>query len=117
MHPARTVPDGRADFDFFVGTWQIRHRRLRERLKGSDDWEEFEGRSEARTVLGGLGNIDEITMERESGPVQGLTLRLYNPASRQWSLYWSSNLNGKLDIPMVGEFVDGRGEFYAQEPH
>jgi len=117
MHPARTAPDGRADFDFLIGTWRSRHRRLRERLKGSDDWEEFEGMSVGRMVLGGLGNFDEITMERESGRVLGLTLRLYNPAARQWSLYWSSNLTGTLETPMVGEFVVGRGEFYAQEPH
>ncbi len=117
MQPARTVPDGRADFDFLIGTWSVRHRRLRERLKGSDDWEEFESTSTGRMVLGGLGNFDETSMERASGTVHGLTLRLYNPVSRQWSLYWSSSLTGTLDIPMVGEFVDGRGEFYAQEPH
>ncbi|MFN8515037.1 MAG: hypothetical protein U0841_21120 [Chloroflexia bacterium] len=117
MHPARTVPDGRAEFDFLIGTWRSRHRRLRERLKGSDDWEEFEGLSEGRMVLGGLGNFDEITIERESGRAHGLTLRLYNPVARQWSLYWSSSLTGTLDVPMVGEFVAGRGEFYAQEQH
>ncbi len=107
--------DGRTDFDFFIGSWKAHNRRLRERLKGSNDWEEIEGVAVVRTVLGGLGNIDEITMERESGRLQGLTLRLYDPESRQWSMYWSSSADGILQPPVIGSFVNGRGEFYSQE--
>lgn len=108
--------DGRADFDFFVGRWQSHHWRLRERLKGSDVWEEFEGTTVARQILGGLGNIDEITMERASGRVEGLTVRLYDPAARQWSLHWAASGNvGGFQTPTIGEFKDGRGEFFAQE--
>jgi hypothetical protein len=107
--------DGRTDFDFFIGRWKARNRRLRERLKGSNDWEEIEGVAVVRKVLGGLGNIDEITMERETGRLQGLTLRLYNPESRQWSMYWSSSADGILQPPVIGTFMDGRGEFYSQE--
>ena len=111
-----TERDGRGDFDFFVGRWKIHNRRLRERLKGSTDWEEFEGTSVARTVLGGLGNLDECTMERALGQLKGMTVRLYDPASRQWSLYWADNVNsGILQTPMIGGFENGRGEFYAQE--
>lgn len=107
--------DGRNDFDFFIGRWKAHNRRLRERLKGSNDWEEIEGEAVITTVLGGMGNIDEITMERETGRLEGLTLRLYNPVSRQWSLYWASSLDGILQPPFIGSFVDGRGEFYSQE--
>ncbi len=106
--------DGRTDFDFFIGQWTVHNRRLREWLTGSESWEEFEGTSVARKVLGGLGNIDEITLERASGRQEGLTLRLYDPASRQWSLYWAG-ADGLLQTPMVGEFKDGRGMFVAQE--
>jgi hypothetical protein len=107
--------DGRADFDFFIGRWQARNRRLRERLKGSNDWEEIEGVATIRKVLGGMGNIDEITMERETGRLEGMTLRLYNPKSRQWSLYWASSADGILQPPFIGSFAEGRGEFYSQE--
>ena len=107
--------DGRHDFDFYVGTWKVRNRRLRERLQGSSSWEEFEGRSVARTILGGLGNFDEITMERESGRLHGITVRLFDPQTRQWSLYWSDSATGVMFPPMIGEFKDGRGEFYDQE--
>ena len=90
-------------------------KRLRERLKGSTSWEEFESASLARKILGGLGNIDETSMPRESGGVEGFSLRLYDPKSRQWSIYWADSIHVELQIPMVGGFEDGRGEFYSQE--
>ena len=109
--------DGRADFDFLFGSWRVENRRLRERLKGSQDWEVFTGSSAARPILGGLGNVDEITMQREGGVSIGFTLRLYNPVTEQWSIYWASSLSPTLDIPMIGAFEGGRGEFYAQDMH
>ena len=108
--------DGRGDFDFLIGNWTIHQRRLRERLKGSTEWEEFESASVARKILGGLGNIDEVSMDRESSRLDGFTLRLYDPKSNQWSIYWVDSVNLDLQIPMVGGFENGRGEFYAQEP-
>jgi hypothetical protein len=116
MQTERTEQDGRADFDFLVGRWKVHNRRLRERLKGSTDWEEFEGSSVARTVLGGLGNMDEITLERASGRVYGMTVRLFDPTSQQWRLYWASTIHGIFDTPVIGRFKDGRGVFFAHEP-
>ena len=110
-----TARDGRVDFDFLMGRWQIHNRRLRERLKRSDSWEEFESTSEARPVLGGLGNVDEYTMDRELGRFQGVTLRLYNPQAQEWSIYWAGSDDGLMQTPMIGGFKDGRGEFYSQE--
>jgi hypothetical protein len=107
--------DGREDFDFFIGRWKGHNRRLSKRLKGSNDWQEIEGVAVVRKVLGGMGNVDEITMKRESGCLEGLTLRLYNPESRQWSMYWASGVDGILQPPVIGSFVDRRGEFYSQE--
>jgi len=75
-HGGGEEPNGHADFDFFIGSWTVRHRRLRERLKGSDSWEEFEGTVVARPLWGGRANIDELEAESPSGRVQGLTLRL-----------------------------------------
>jgi hypothetical protein len=107
--------DGRSDFDFFIGTWKVHHRRLRERLKGSTSWEEFGGRAVAQKVLGGLGNFDEITMERESGLARGMTLRIFNPNTQQWSIHWADSISTTLLQPMVGEFKDGRGLFFDHE--
>ncbi len=108
--------DGRRDFDFLIGSWTVQHRQLTERLKGCTEWEEFEGTSRARHILGGLGNMDELTMERASGRVLGMTVRLYHPAAREWSIYWAASTGmGRLDVPMVGKFDGPRGEFYSQE--
>ena len=115
MQQARRERDGRADFDFLIGRWDVQHRRLRERLKGSTSWEEFAGTSIARPLLGGLGNIDENIMERAGGRMEGMTVRLYDPLSQQWSLYWADSVSVVLQPPMIGGFVQGRGEFYDQE--
>lgn len=107
--------DGRVDFDFFMGKWKVRHRVLRKRLKGSQEWEAFEGVSVAHKVLDGLGNIDEITMERPAGHTAGMTIRLFDPQTQQWSIYWADTVNGGFQPTMFGEFKGGRGVFYNQE--
>jgi hypothetical protein len=107
--------DGRNDFDFLIGTWKVHHRALKKRLKGSTDWDEFEGDTVDRKILNGLGNMDENIIHRKTGPVHAITLRLFDPKSKEWSIYWSTNLTGTLDVPMIGGFKDGRGEFYSQE--
>ena len=107
--------DGRNDFDFLIGTWKVHHRRLRERLKGSTEWEEFDGETADRKILNGLGNMDENILHRETGSIHAISLRLFDPKSKEWSIYWSTNLTGTLDVPMIGGFQNGRGEFYSQE--
>ena len=107
--------DGRNDFDFLIGTWKVHHRRLVERLKGSTDGEEFDGDTVDRKILDGLGNMDENIIYRKTGPVHAISLRLFSPESKEWSIYWSTNLTGTLDVPMIGGFKDRPGEFYSQE--
>jgi hypothetical protein len=108
--------NGERDFDFFMGRWTVRHRRLKERLRGCQEWEEFEGMVAARPLWGGQANVDELEADTASGPLRGLTLRIYEPASRQWRLYWANGAKGILDQPMVGAFGDdGRGEFFSHE--
>jgi hypothetical protein len=108
--------DGRADFDFLMGRWNVHHRCLRARLKGSTSWDEFDGTSVTRMILAGLGTMDEVTLNRASGPVEALALRFYDPRSAQWSIYWADSVNGFAPPPVIGGFTDGRGEFYSQEP-
>ncbi|MBK7318175.1 DUF1579 domain-containing protein [Candidatus Villigracilis affinis] len=107
--------DGRNDFDFLIGTWQVHHRRLKERLKGSSEWEEFEGDTVDRKILNGLGNMDENIIYRETGPIHAVTLRLFDPQAQEWSLYWATGISGILEVPMIGGFKHGLGEFYSQE--
>jgi hypothetical protein len=107
--------DPQTDFDFLIGTWKVHNRKLKERLKGSNSWDEFDGTVVARQVWGGRANMDEYEADSPSGHIQGMTLRLYNPKTQQWSLNWSNSASGTLDVPMIGGFKDGRGEFYDQE--
>jgi hypothetical protein len=107
--------NGQKDFDFLIGTWKTRNRKLKGRLKGSNQWEEFEGTVVAKHLWHGKANVDEYEADSPSGAIQGITLRLYNPESKQWSLYWANSTNGFLEKPMIGEFKNGRGEFFDQE--
>lgn len=109
------INDGRRDFDFLIGEWRGRSRRLDTWLRGSDTWEEFDARLTVRHVLGGLGNVDEVTFDRAGGPARGMTLRLFSPSARQWSLYWADDRTVELFSPMIGAFTGGVGEFYGHE--
>lgn len=112
---ANTNNDGRDDFDFFLGAWDGYQRKLKQRLKGCDEWDEFHSVSVARKILGGLGHMDEVRLETPAGPVLGLTLRLFDPQTRQWSIYWTTDKHSVLDEPMIGRFEHGRGLFYDRE--
>jgi hypothetical protein len=107
--------DGRNDFDFLIGTWKVHHRTLKKRLHGSTEWQAFKGDMVSRKILNGLGNIDENLIHTKTGLVHAIALRLFNPESKEWSIYWSTDKTGTLDIPVIGGFRDGRGEFYSQE--
>jgi hypothetical protein len=107
--------DGSKDFDFFVGTWKLHNKRLSKPLVGSTTWSEFDCTSRATHWLGGKASMDDLECDTAKGKVQGLTLRLYDPKSRQWRLYWVNVSSPIIDVPVIGEFKDGVGEFFDQE--
>lgn len=108
--------DGQHDFDFELGSWKIHLKRLLHPLTGSNAWVEFDGTTVTRKVWNGLAEIEEFETDGAAGHIEGLTLRLYNPKSHQWSLYWANSKDGILAQPTIGEFKNGRGEFFDQEP-
>jgi hypothetical protein len=115
---AATPRDGQHDFDFEIGTWKIHLKRLLHPLTGSTAWIEFDGTVAARAVWDGRANFDQFEADSPSGHVEGLTLRLYNPQARQWSLYWANPKDGTFSgPPQVGEFKNGIGEFYCQDTY
>jgi hypothetical protein len=100
------------DFDYFVGGWTTRQRRLKARGVGSKEWEEFPGNLCMSLYLKGLATVDELYFPTKESA--GLTLRTFDPEKRQWSIYWVSSTTGKLDpVPVVGGFDGNHGEFYA----
>ncbi|PRC94306.1 hypothetical protein [Solimicrobium silvestre] len=112
---AVTVPDGQHDFDFEIGTWKTHLSRLLHPPTGSTTWVAYEGTTIVRRVWNGRANLVELDVDGSAGHIQGLSLRLYNPDSHQWSLNFASISSGTVDAPTVGEFKNGRGEFYDQE--
>jgi len=108
--------DGQQDFDFEIGTWRIHLKRLLHPLTGSTTWVEFDGTTVTRPLWDGRANIEQFeTTSNSASHIEGLTLRLYNPASHQWSIYWANRNDGSLGIPTIGEFKNGQGEFYDRE--
>lgn len=108
---------GARDFDFFFGRWQVRHRRLKERLAGSREWIEFDGTSVAQPLLGGYGNVDDNVFAFDGKTIRGVTLRSFDPASRQWSIWYLDTRAplGPIDPPVRGAFREGIGTFYADD--
>jgi hypothetical protein len=107
--------DGQDDFDFEIGTWRTSLSLLRNPLSGSSTWVEYEGTSVVRKVWDGRANLVELDVEGPTGRIEGLSLRLYNPESGQWSLNFANSAYGVLTPPVIGGFENGRGEFYGQE--
>ena len=93
------VRDGQHDFDFEIGAWKTRLSRLLRPLTGSTAWVEYEGTSVVRRILDGRANLVELSVAGAAGRIEGLSLRLYDPHSRRWSLH----------------FANGRGEFYGSD--
>lgn len=110
---ATSSPD---DFDFLQGTWNVQNRKLKTRLKNAEDWFEFDAVLDMRKVLGGIGNIETYKAKFDDKPFDGLAVRVFNPETRLWSIYWADSNFGILDKnPVVGSFEDGVGKFYAKD--
>ena len=109
--------DGQHDFDWEIGTWKTHLRRLQKPLSGSTTWVEYDGTTVVRKVWDGRANLVELTADGPAGHFEGLSLRLYNPQARQWSLNFANINSGTLTVPSIGEFKDGRGEFYNQDTY
>lgn len=108
--------EGRSDFDFFFGCWNVSHRRLQKRLAGDTNWDEFGGTCEVRPLLGGLGNVDDNVIELPGGAYRAATVRTFDPATRQWSIWWIDGRNPlTIDVPVRGAFIDGVGTFLCED--
>jgi hypothetical protein len=128
-HPAPAKPDentgkstqasghvnGEHDFDFELGSWKIHLKRRLQPLTGSNSWVDFDGTSATRMLWDGRAQIEEFETDGAAGHIEGLTLRTFNPQTRDWRLYWANSKDGVVVVPQIGKFKDGIGEFYAQD--
>ena len=112
---AQTQRDGGHDFDPLLGSWKYHLRRLPHPLTGAPAWADLEGTGACYEVWDRRAQLDTIEVDGAGTHIEGLTLRLYNPDSHQWRLYWANSQSGVLDPPQVGEFRNGHGDFYTQD--
>ena len=117
--PQDHVEKHTTDFDFLTGTWHVQHHKLRSRLTGCTDWDDFESTFEARTHLNGLVSVDEGGLTGVDGAsYRGMTFRTYDVGAGEWRLHWfDSRYLGWDTAPVRGRFVDGVGEFVAEDVH
>jgi hypothetical protein len=114
MNAVLRMSDGSRDFDFLAGRWRIHNWRLRERLRGCTEWDEFEATHSARLLLGGLGNEDEYRTDFWPGFI-GMSFRFFNPATRRWAIYWADSQRGTLEPPVFGCFTGDVGVFEGKD--
>lgn len=115
--PGASQPrNGQHDFDWDIGAWKTHQKRLLHPLTGSTTWVEYNGTDVVQKLWDG-GNMGRIQAEGPAGRLEIFTVRLYNPDSHQWSIYFTNSGSANLSQPVIGEFKDGRGEFYDQEPY
>jgi len=117
---ASATHDGAHDFDFLIGNWKARVRRLPDRLNGSNAWDEYSGISNHKKILDSNANFEEFEVDSPEKHlhIKGQTLRLYNPGTHEWSIYLLDVALGTLTLPPVrGQFTGNRGEFYNQQDY
>src|SRR5437762_8711001 len=114
-----SATSSQSDFDFLVGKWKMHNRRLNKRLENCKDWTEFESSDENFKILSGTADMDSYSTTEmpglEGNHFEGVTLRLFNPKTRLWSLYWVASNVGVLDPPVVGSFENNVGHFFAKD--
>lgn len=113
--PAAARHDGQHDFDFEFGTWKTHLKRRLHPLNETNEWVEYDGTTVVRKIWEGRANMVELEVDGPAGHIEGASWRLYNPDARQWSLNFANAKLGVLTTPSIGEFRNGRGEFYASD--
>jgi hypothetical protein len=103
------------DFNYLIGNWKLKNRKLKSRLTNNTQWLEFESKVEMYQILGGNGNIDKYTDTASGKPYEGIALRLFNSKTKLWSIYWADNNSGTLDPPVVGSFENKIGHFFCKD--
>lgn len=104
------------DFDFFMGKWKVRHRRLKLRLAGSTEWEEYDGTTHWQPILGGIANFNDSIVNRSTGTYRGMGLRAFDARTSTWTDWYLDGRDPtKISLDGTGRFVDGVGTFFSDD--
>jgi hypothetical protein len=115
IQPSET--SSKSDFDFFEGKWELKNKKLKSRFTECTEWIEFNSTQEMYVILNGIGNIDNFLAEFDGKPFEGMTVRLFNPKTKLWSIYWADSNTGVLDPPVLGSFENNVGHFFTKDKH
>jgi hypothetical protein len=103
------------DFDFLVGEWEVHNKKLKSRLTNCDEWSEFDFLVECRKILKGFGSIDSYRTLVDNVSFEAMALRLFNPETRLWTIYWANSNAVVLEAPVIGSFDREIGTFYGSD--
>ncbi|HBI02208.1 MAG TPA: hypothetical protein DDY18_11375 [Flavobacterium sp.] len=103
------------DFDFYEGKWKLHNKKLKTRLSNCNEWIEFESTQEMYRVLNGIGNIDNYLATFDGKPFEGMSVRLFNPKTKLWSIYWADSNEGVLQPPVIGSFENDIAHFFTKD--
>ncbi|MEO5865714.1 MAG: hypothetical protein ABIS14_03095 [Sphingomonas sp.] len=109
------IRDGAHDFDFDLGTWRTEIVRRVHPLSGSEETMRLSGTVTVRPLWNGKAQVEEIEADGPKGHWEGMTVFLYDPEARQWSMNFANGSAGKFTIPMIGSFRNGRGELLGSD--
>jgi len=104
------------DFDFFLGSWKVHHRKLKKRLSGSNEWDEFDGTTTCQSLLGGIANMNDSVVNAAGGSYTGLGLRAFDAKTHTWADWYLDGRNpSAIDSPGIGRFTKGVGTFLSDD--
>ena len=106
---------GQRDFEPLLGRWSFHLKVRLKPLTGSTEWIDYTGPGECQPLWHGRAQLDTIDLQGPTKHIQGLTVRLFNPKTHEWRLYWANSRDGLVVVPQIGQFKAGHGEFYAQD--
>lgn len=110
---APSASDGQQDFNWELGAWETKLRRLKQPLSGSQEWLEYTGTTTVTPLMDKRANIVEFDVQGPAGRIAGVSLRLYQPGTGQWTLHFANLANGAMTEPMQGSFKQGLGTFFG----
>jgi hypothetical protein len=103
------------DFDFYVGNWSVKNRKLKTSLNNCKEWLEFDTKVIMHKVLNGHGNVDNIYATFDGKPFEGMSLRFFNPQTKLWTIHWTDTNTLAIDTPTIGSFDKDFGHFFCKD--
>ena len=91
-----------SELDFLRGGFTVVSRRLREPRDRDSGWVSSRATSVATIHFAGAVSVDELWFADDQ--MYCLSLRLFHPAPRKWTVYWIDSRTGRVEGPLAGQW-------------